>query len=231
MTLTITSDKSDQQPNLQPSAQSLVDALSPDLAPFKGNLNGACNGKAPRTLLVTSSKNGEGKTISSVSIAQTLNNDGQFKVLIIDANFRSPKLHQLYGIEQSAGFGELVLEDVPQESVCLSTSTTNLDLLCFGLLKQNPMEIFESDKFQKKLALLSQNYRYIVVDADSILTSSEVSLICPFFDGILMVIECESTKWQVVKIAADKINKAGGRLLGSILNRRKFYIPRFFYGT
>lgn len=231
MKLAQSSQQSIGQASLQRSAQLLVDALSTDMASLKGNLIGACNGQTPSTLMITSSKDGEGKTLAAIAIAQCLNNQGQSKVLIIDANARSPKLHRLYCLKQTAGLAELVLDGADQKQVCHPTSITNLDILGFGLIAQQQACLFESNAFQKILAQLSQSYNYIVVDADSVLSGSEVSVICPLFDGILLVIECESTKWQVVKIAADKISKAGGRLLGSIMNRRKFYIPRFFYNA
>jgi protein-tyrosine kinase len=223
--------KDRKKATLKPSIQSKIDALSADFKSLKGNLIGAGSGQAPCTLMITSSKNGEGKTLSAIGIAQTLNNSGQCKVLLVDANARAPILANHYALEQTAGLTELVLDQGEHAELCQKTSIAKLDLLSFGQLAQNKTRLFESNEFQKALILLSQHYSYVVVDADSILNTSEASLICPFFDGILMVVECESTKWQAARVAVDKINNAGGTLLGTLMNRRKFYIPRFIYGA
>jgi capsular exopolysaccharide synthesis family protein len=216
--------KQAQSPYLKLS-QSFAGALSQ----LKSSLIEAANGKTIKSIMVTSSKPREGKTLAAISIAKTLAKGQEVKVLLIDVNFKSPMLHEVFNTPKQPGLSDMVLNQASKEETCFATSITNLDVLANGQ-QQNTEWVFDSNNFAKSLNALSQDYDYIVVDTNSLLGSSEASLICPLFDAILLVVECEVTKWQVANAAAEKINKAGGNLLGTVMNRRKFYLPRFFYG-
>ena len=76
-----------------------------------------------------------------------------------------------------------------------------------------------------------QQYEHIILDTSSVLTTSTPTLLAPHVDGILLVAECERTKWQVLEAAQEKLVGAGGNVLGVILNKRRYYIPKFLYGS
>lgn len=208
----------------------LLQRCEKDLKPFKGNLLSVTHGRRPKTLLVTSSKSGEGKTLNAINLAHNLAASERASVLLLDLNAHSPHLHQLFQLPAESGFANVVLENVKPESVCFRTEFNNLQVMPYGNSQLSASDVFESERFIQVLNELALHYTHVVVDAASILNASEVILICPYFDGVLMVIECESTRWEVAQLTAEKIRQAGGNLVGSIMNRRKFYIPRIFYG-
>ncbi len=205
-------------------------SFSSELNQLKSNLIEAAEGKQVKLMMVTSSKSGEGKTLSAINIAKTLAGSKGVRVLIIDANFRSPKLHEIFDTPQQPGLADIVLEQSSFKDCCHPTKIDNLDVLSNGTPQNNNSWLCDSESFENTLNSLSTEYDYIVVDTNSFLGSSEMSLICHLFDAVLLVIECEMTKWQIADTTAEKIKKAGGNLLGTIMNRRKLYIPRFFYG-
>lgn len=208
----------------------LTESFSAALSHLKSNLMEAAAGHPAKLLMVTSSKSGEGKTLAAISIAKTLAQGKKAKVLLIDINFNAPQLHHVFEIPQQPGLADLVLEQVPSSDCCSTTGINNLDVLPIGSKQDNSNWLFDTDQFAQSLSALAEQYDYVVVDTNSFLGASEVSLICPLFDAILLVVECEVTKWQVAKTTAEKIQNARGNLLGTVMNRRKFYIPRFFYG-
>jgi Mrp family chromosome partitioning ATPase len=88
----------------------------------------------------------------------------------------------------------------------------------------------ESDVFAGKLKSLMARFDYVVFDGDSLLTSSNASMIVKHFDGVVLVVECERTKWEVLRLAREKVQNVGGNVLGVVLNKRRYYIPRGLYG-
>lgn len=208
----------------------LTESFSASLSQLKSNLIEAADGQPLKLLMVTSSKPGEGKTLGAISIAKTLAQGNNVKVLLIDVNFKSPKLHQIFDIPAHPGLADVVLNQAQRQDACVTTEINNLDVMPIGTSQPNANWLFDSELFAQQLKALAADYDYVIVDTNSFLGTSEVSLICPLFDAILLVVQCEVTKWQVAKITADKIKNARGKLLGTVMNRRKFYIPRFFYG-
>lgn len=208
----------------------LAECFHNDLNNLKSNIYEAACGAESKLLMVTSSKPGEGKTLASICMAKTLAEEGSVKVLLLDVNIKEPILHKVFNTPREPGLSEMVLDNATIEQTCRPTAIPNVDVLSTGSLQANTSWMFDSNQFAGSLQALSQHYDYIIADTHSFLSTSEVSLVCPLFDAILLVVECENTKWQVAKITAEKISKAGGKLLGTVMNRRKFYIPRFFYG-
>lgn len=208
----------------------LTESFVGELSQLKSRLIEVGGGKTIKSIMVTSAKSGEGKTLAAISIAKTLANGKDVKVLLIDVNFSAPMLHEVFAVPQQPGLSDMVLNQASRQNTCLKTSIANLEVLTNGERQQNTTWVFDSDNFAKSLESLAQHYDHIVVDASSLLNDSEASLVCSMFDAVLLVMECEVTKWQVANTAAEKIKKAGGNLLGTVMNRRKFYIPRFFYG-
>ena len=207
----------------------LTESFAGALSQLKSSLIEAANGKTIKSIMITSAKSGEGKTLAAISIAKTLAKGKEAKVLLIDVNFTSGHLHEIFNTPQQPGLADMVLNQASREQTCFATPIDNLDILANGQQQQSTTWVFDSDNFANSLNALAEHYDYIVADTNSMLGTSEAGLICPFFDAILLVVECEVTKWQVANTAAEKINNAGGNLLGTVMNRRKFYIPRFFY--
>lgn len=208
----------------------LSNEFSNSLSHLVTKLKDSAHEQHTQLLMVTSSKSGEGTSTAAISIARRLAASENVKVLLIDANFMDPVLHQEFNVPLSPGLSEMVLNDAKYKDACVATSINHLDLLPCGKVDKNTSWIVGSEKLEACLKELKKHYDYIVTDSSAVLDTSEPSLICRLFDGILLVVECESTKWQVTKAAADELKKAGGNLMGTVLNRRKYYIPRFFYG-
>ncbi len=201
-----------------------------ELSSVKGNLLSASGGTKLRTLMVTSSVGKEGKTVAGISLAYALSVLGGARTLLVDGNILHPNLHTLFNVEPAPGLMEAVYSGKCDETAFRRTEFNNLTLLPQGGDRSHWLELFESDRFGTCLKQLSEKFDFVILEAPPVLASSEVSVIAPLFDGILFVVRCETTKWEVVQLSVDKITAVGGKVLGSVLNRRKFYIPKIFYG-
>lgn len=208
----------------------LADSFKRELSLLESNLVEASAGKRIKTILVTSAKQGEGKTLAAISMAKKLAEQDNLRVLLLDGSLYNPMLHTAFSMEPSPGFAELADKQVTLEQAIRATSINNLSLLSVGEFGEHTNHKIRDFHYQDFLKQVSQDYDYVIADSGAVLGSSEVILLCSIFDATLMVVECENEKYQLVKSASDKIIAAGGNFLGTIMNRRKFYIPKLFYG-
>ncbi|MBF0327743.1 MAG: CpsD/CapB family tyrosine-protein kinase [Nitrospirae bacterium] len=200
-----------------------------ELSEVEGNiLSLAAKDKDVRTIFVTSCNNSEGKTISAISLAYALYNETNLNVLLVDGNLQRPKLHELFNVEQSPGLSDFVLEG--SVNVFRETEFERLMVMPAGTKISNTLDVFRATDFGEKMAMLRDKFDYVIVDSSSILGSSDTSVAAQKFDGVVFVLECEKTKWEVLQMAVDKVVKLRGHVLGVVMNKRKYYIPRFLYG-
>jgi protein-tyrosine kinase len=88
---------------------------------------------------------------------------------------------------------------------------------------------FNEDALKARLGEVREQFDYVIFDGNSVFGSSEVVSFAKHFDAVVLVVECEKTKWEVLQMASEKIQKAGGDVLGVVLNKRKYYIPDSIY--
>ncbi len=183
-----------------------------------------------QSILVTSCFAKDGKTIASVALSTRLCTHEDIKIVLVDGASRNPELHKVYEKPQGPGLMEAIYQGRDPLELVVATQRPNLFLLPNGNQDARQGTSIFYEQLEKVLARLKEEYDFIVFDGQSVMQNSEVILLCGIFDMILMVVACEKTKWEVLKLATDKLTSSGGNVLGIILNRRKFYIPRFLYG-
>ncbi len=187
--------------------------------------------KQTRTIYMTSCFGGEGKTTATQNFAFGLSQQNHNKVLLIDACKGScPTLSKILGLEQEPGFIDLILSGLKPEDVIRKTKYSRMDIMPFGTILDEKITLRDKKIIAEILIKVQDNYDYVIVDGSSVLGSSDVSLLADRFDSVAIVVKCEKTKWEVLQMAASKIETSGGNLLGVILNERKYYIPKFLYG-
>ena len=120
--------------------------------------------------------------------------------------------------------------NIPKESDLYHlTEFDNLFLLPGGSPVKNNIDVFKEDSFQHKLNHFKEQFDFVIFDGPPFLGSSSVSQIAHYFDGLILVVQCESTNWEVVKLVKNKITQVGGNIFGAVLNRREYYIPKILY--
>ncbi|MBI5233075.1 MAG: CpsD/CapB family tyrosine-protein kinase [Deltaproteobacteria bacterium] len=211
------------------SIEQMVLSNPRELASIRGNILSAAEDRVVKTLYITSSNPREGKTTTAVSIAYGLSAQASARVLLVDVNFHAPAIHGLFNIDSSPGFAELVQGNSDYDMVIRKTETASLSIIPCGASSVASLDVFRSEKFAEHLREFAKRFDYVIFDGYSFLSSSDASVVAGHFDGIILVVECDKTRWEVVQLAKEKINKVGGRILGAVLNRRKYYVPRAFY--
>ncbi len=184
--------------------------------------------KEARTFYVTSCFDGEGKTTAAIQMAWGLAHDALARVLLVDWNPKSPRLADAFGVSPGSGLMEyLHQEGLDPEPYILQTAYENLSIMLLGQSGNGTR--LQRDMLYDKLTCLAQLYEYVIYDGHSLMGTSSV-ILASLFDGVVLVVEAEKTKWEVVQQARERINRINGAISGVVLNRRKYYIPRFLYG-
>ena len=105
----------------------------------------------------------------------------------------------------------------------------NLSVITAGSKLTGAVSLFESERFNKFLTAVRAVYDYIILDGPPVPSFSEARVICSKVDGVVLVVEAGKTREQVAVRAKKELEEAGGKVLGMVLNRRKYYIPEWIY--
>jgi len=213
-----------------PVIKELFKGKMSEFYPIKGQLLSVAGNKTITSILITSCYPKEGKTTAALSISYALTDETDFRVLLIDGNFRAPVLHNYFKLGRSPGFSDLFLSENKTRISLNPTENESLVVIPNGSNVENPIRILNEDIFKKKLDSLSEGFDYTITDGTSIFGFSDILITAKYFDGIILVVECERTRWEVVQEAKERLENVGGNILGVVLNKRNYYIPKAIYG-
>ena len=181
-----------------------------------------------KTIVITSSIRGEGKSTITQNLAYILSQD-ESKVLIIDCNLRNPSMHLMFSIENNVG-----LTDVLSGSCELEKAIKNIEeslfLITAGSIIDRPSEMLGSDAMKELLESVSNNFDYIIIDTSSILVVSDTLLLATQTDATIMVVNAKKTTTNVLKQGYGQLMKAKANVIGAVLNNCNKSIDNKYYG-
>lgn len=194
-------------------------------------LLGANGHRKLRILAITGSHRNEGVSAVAANLATTLARLGQGDVLLIDANFSYPSVHETFKTRLSPGLAETLSNGSNNGDAVLPSKVNNLHILSAGTPKGNYAEILNTEQLRKMLNSMKKNYRFVVIDLPAINEASWALRIARLCDGVCLVVEAERSRWEVVDRTREQLVKSDTNLLGVVLNKRKLYIPEWLYRT
>lgn len=172
--------------------------------------------KPIKTIVVTSSLAGEGKSTVVVNLAYSLSQDGA-RVLVIDCDLRKPSIHENFLLSNEKGltdvlFGKSDLKGVPKKI------EDSLFLITAGTILPNPPEILGSKEMENLIKELKINFDYIIIDTPPILPVSDTLLLVSKADATLIVVKARKTKEKMVKESYERLIEAKANVIGTVLN-------------
>ncbi len=171
-----------------------------------------------QTLVVTSAVHGEGKSSISSQLAVSIGRATGEPVLLIDGDLRAPDIHNIFQVSNKLGMTAVLEGRATLEEAVIRDWSDQIHLLPAGRLRVNPHQLMTRDSLNKIFDELRVKYRYIVIDTPPILSASEAILLARCADGSLLCTRRNVSREGQVKIAHDRLAKAGIKPLGTVLN-------------
>lgn len=182
-----------------------------------------------KTVMFTGTVHGEGSTTTAAGFASSLAEGYQLKVLLMDLNFRTPGLHRLFDTDETHRLLDIFSDKNGLESILSGVSQGNLYVITCGEDVSASTALFESEWFAEFLKTMRASFDYVILDAPPATIFSDAQIIARQVDGVILIVESGKTRRQVALKAKTDIEAVGGNFLGVVLNKRKFYIPKWIY--
>ena len=184
-----------------------------------------------RSLVVTSSGPGEGKSIVSCNIAVALAQAGQ-RVLLMDGDMRRPRVHEIFACDQEPGLSN-VLTGVAKSGEAIRRCPTvhGLWLLPSGHIPPNPAELLGSHRFRDFMGSLEEHFDWVVIDSPPVLVVTDSSIVANHASGVVFVVGSDKTSRQAARAAVEQLDAANARIIGSVLNRVNLARHQYYYSS
>jgi polysaccharide biosynthesis transport protein len=190
-------------------------------------------GKPPKSIMVTSSQPGEGKTTTAVNTAISLAQLGA-SVLLIDADLRRPAVHKTFKLPYTRGLSSYLSGSTSQiEDLIIKLAIPNLSVLTSGPIPPNPAELVGSERMKDMLDYLCTRYDHIVVDSPPLISVTDPVILSTIVDGSILVVQSGRSTRDLVRRARQELNSVGAKVFGVVLNnvdvKREGYDEYYFH--
>ena len=197
------------------------DPISEAFRVLRTNLNFSAVDGPLKSVLITSSSPGEGKSTTTANLGVVMAQMGK-KVLIIDADLRRPTQHKLFSLSNNRGLTTAILDsESPLGFHLQSTSINGLTLLTSGPIPPNPAELLNSHRMAQLIENLQNEADILIFDTPPTLTVADAAILAPQVNGCLLVANMGETKRETFYQAAERLHKSGATIFGAVINRLK----------
>jgi capsular exopolysaccharide synthesis family protein len=182
---------------------------------------------APKSLLITSTRAAEGKSSTTLALAQNFARLGN-SVLLIDADLRKPAF--VTGLEPNEGLSKLLTNADALGGHVLKTQFENLSLLPCGPLPPNPAELLASPRLKAIIAEAVATYDMVIVDGPPVLGLADAPLLSAVCRATLLVVESGKTRTRAALDAVNRLKASGGNIVGAVLTKFRHQAHGYGYG-
>ena len=167
-----------------------------------------------KVVAVTSGAPGEGKTLTAANLALTLSEAYRRRVLLVDADLRRPKVHELFGVSNERGLSESLATG---SALPLIQATRQLSLLAAGQSEADPINTLASSRMRELIDETRRTFDWIIIDTPPIGLLPDAKLLASMTDGVLLVAMAGKTAYDEIQDAVAALDAAV--IFGIVLNR------------
>jgi capsular exopolysaccharide synthesis family protein len=182
--------------------------------------------KPVKTIAITSSQSGEGKTTTCCNLAITLSLDAEKKVLLIDSDLRKPELHRLLKISRKPGFSDVLINKIDIENFLKKPAIGNLYIIPSGNVIANAAELLRHTRLKEVIGGLKPRFDYIIFDTPPALNVTDSSVVGSMCDAVILVVKAEATQKNMIEETYNILKNAQAPPTGFILTN--FRVPPYY---
>jgi capsular exopolysaccharide synthesis family protein len=181
-----------------------------------------------RTLVVTSTGPGEGKTTVAANLAMGFAQAGQ-RVLLIDADMRRPRVHEVFRQKQEPGLSNLMVGNAKASECVRKSGVPGLWVLAAGRIPPNPAELLGSQRFRDFLVSLHAYFEWVIIDTPPVMAVTDACITAHSASGVVFVVGAEMTSRQAARAAVAQLEHGRARFVGAVLNRVEIERNSYYY--
>ena len=185
----------------------------------------------PRTILVTSPASGEGKSVAAANLAVAMASVG-LRVVMVDADLRLPRQHQLFGVSQGRGLTDALWWG-STDGHLKPIAVKGLEILTSGTLPPDPVVVLSSPHMKQLLADLTKKADCVIIDSPPVLPVADTTILAAGVDGVLLLLRADHARSQPARHAVDVLRQTKTHLIGVVLNAVPVRHDKYYryYGT
>jgi non-specific protein-tyrosine kinase len=185
--------------------------------------------KPIKSILVTSTGKGEGKTLVAANLSVVLAQGGN-KVTIVDTDLRRPRLHRQMNVPNRRGLTSLFMrQKINLNGALRETNVNGLSIITSGNLPPNPAEILASNRMQQIHAQIREHSDVVVLDSPPVIAVTDAVVLSKYVDGVLLVIQPGNTKIAALQKTVEQLRRVGANVIGVVLNNVGVKSARYAY--
>ena len=181
-----------------------------------------------RSFLITSANRGEGKSTVASHLAITVARFRGKKCLLVDADLRRPRLHQIFDVQKEPGLYECLIGEIDLLDAVKTTPIENLKVIPAGRRVKSPAHLFEGDIMTEIFEKIKFYYDIIIIDSAPIVPVSDPMLISSVVDGVVLVLLAGKTPRKVAMRAKNILLDADASIFGVVVNNLSEVLPYYY---
>ncbi|HVO81125.1 MAG TPA: CpsD/CapB family tyrosine-protein kinase [Terriglobales bacterium] len=189
----------------------------------------ASDGVIPRVVVFAGVEPGGGCTSICAATAETLAAVAPGTFCVVDANFRTPSLHQYFNLHNRVGLADAIVQPGPIRSFAQQVDGSNLWVLPGGSPKAEISALLSSDAMQARMTELRSEFNHVLIDSAALNRCTDAITLGRISDGLLLVLQSNATRRETARNVTEGLKSSNVRLLGAVLNKRTFPIPQNLY--
>ena len=202
--------------------------VSEQFRTLRTNINFSNPDKVLKTILVTSSSPGEGKSTTSANVASVYAQEGK-RVLLVDGDMRKPTVHHTFGLKNTKGLSNVLTRQVSIEEAIQPSTLDNLSIMTSGPIPPNPAELLASKSMEQLIGELTAQYDFVIFDAPPILSVTDSQILSNRCDGTVLVVKAGEAEKAMVQKAKESLVASQANILGVVLNNFVLAKDNYYY--
>jgi non-specific protein-tyrosine kinase len=173
-------------------------------------------GGAVNVVLITSPGRGDGKSLTVANLGLAMAQEYQQRICVVDADFRSPQQHRLFGLPEAPGLSDVLMGRASVDEGLVALEEHRLSVMPAGTLSAHPAELFGTTTMRRTLEALRSRFDRIVIDSPAATPLADVGILTALVDSVVLIVRAGVTSKPAIHDAIGAID--AGKLLGIVLN-------------